>query len=114
MNEENSLIESLLKIGFTHEDLYKKGILVLSSAVTKTEETKTEEPKTEEPKTEEPKTEEPKTEDPMKELTQAFEAFKTEIRTLVQNTNLKNAVIDEQPKQMTLDEAIMNLTKGGN
>ena len=85
----SEFVDSLLKHGFTLEDLYNKGILVEANR------------------------EQEQQEQQEQYITKAdLDSFKQELLQVVQSVNRSGAVRESQPaKKMTMAEAIIGLTK---
>lgn len=102
-------LKNLLELGFTYEDLYKRGLLILKPAQTA--------PQTAENAQTSPHTAEnaqtTETMSPeMVKMWKAFDFFKDEIKRMIQGVNTQNATRTEDAQQMTVAAAIQGLYKG--
>ena len=132
-------LQNLLALGFSYEDLYKKGLLVLKSASVQNDEnaaaaqagsTATEEQNAQNQASADPAStqsadadqsagEAQSAADPTQsaeyiKMWKAFDLFKAEIKQMIQGQNRENAFRDNPNDQaMTVSAAIEGLYKGG-
>ena len=130
---DEKTVNTLLTLGFSYEDLYKKGILVIKPTDAQEQPTDDAEQPTEAEKPAEAEQptgaqeqpteaekqptgaqEQPAQSAEFVKLWKSFDAFKDEIKLMLTQFNTQNATRQggEQNK-MTIDDAIIGLSKGG-
>ena len=99
MNEE--MLNNLLTLGFSYEDLYKRGLLVIKQDTQKDTQTAQD-------------TQKDTQSAEYSKMWKAFDYFKTEIKNMIANANIQNATRaeDNDKDQMTVTAAIHGLYKG--
>ena len=117
-------LNNLLALGFTYEDLYKRGLLVLKPTAQTAQEPAqaaqtAQEPAQAEQTAQEPAqaaqtAQEPAQSAEYAKMWKAFDYFKQEITKMIQGANTQNATrTDGENTQMTVTAAIHGLYKGG-
>ena len=86
-------LQNLLALGFTYEDLYKRGLLVLKSTEQQNQQQNQQQ------------------QNAAAALTAVLESFKDDLIKAIQKTNLRDTTRDEN-KKLSLDDAIAGLMKG--
>ena len=106
----SSLVESLIKLGFSYEDLYNKGILTEAAQETKPEPAADPQP---EPATDpEPAADPQPAPDKSEEWKAAIDQLREDVKGMIQNLNIQQATRTTEPEQLTIEDAILGLTKG--
>ena len=96
-------LNNLLALGFTYEDLYKRGLLVLKPTAQTAQE----------PAQAAQTAQEPAQSAEYAKMWKAFDYFKQEITKMIQGANTQNATRTENENtQMTVTAAIHGLYKG--
>lgn len=112
-------IKALLQLGFTYEDLYNKGILIVKPAEPiKADPTPMPEQNEQNAQKEEPAETQPDKPDDKPsaepEWKEAIADLKKELMGLIQNQNRQDMTRKDEPsEQITLADAIQGLAKGG-
>ena len=130
---DEKTINTLLTLGFSYEDLYKKGILVINPTDTQEQSTEGAEQPTETEKpaeVEQPSgvqeqpteaekqptgaQEQPTQSAEFVKLWKSLDAFRDEIKLMLTQFNTQNATRQgNEQNKMTIDDAIIGLSKGG-
>ena len=121
---DEKTVNTLLTLGFSYEDLYKKGILVIKPTEAEQPAEGTEQPAEAEQPTEAEQpakgaeqpteAEQPAQSTEFVKLWKSFDAFKDEIKLMLTQFNTQNATRQgNEQNKMTIDDAIIGLSKGG-
>lgn len=112
-------LQNLLALGFSYEDLYKKGLLVLKDSSGQNDENAAAADPTQSADADQSAGEAQSAADPTQsaeyiKMWKAFDLFKAEIKQMIQGQNRENAFRDNPNDQaMTVSAAIEGLYKGG-
>ena len=93
-------LQNLLALGFTYEDLYKRGLLVLKSAEQNQQNQQNQQ-----------QNQQNQQQDAAAALTAVLESFKDDLIKAIQKTNLRDATRGKN-ENLSLDDAIAGLMKG--
>ena len=91
-------LQNLLALGFTYEDLYKRGLLVLKPAEQQNQQQQNQQKQDQQ-------------HDATAALTAVLESFKDDLIKAIQKTNLRDATRDKN-ENLSVDDAITGLMKG--
>lgn len=106
----SSLVESLIKLGFSYEDLYNKGILTEAAQEPKPEPAA--DPQPEPAADPEPAVDPQLAPDKSEDWKAAIDQLREDVKGMIQTLNIQQATRTTEQEQLTIEDAILGLTKG--